>query len=99
LCEADFAPAHVVFKEEGIITVVHFNVGMSDRSEMKVREMYDLITILSLLHKVYANDSSRTGSSGMEPKLQRGILDFLVSVRTNRASQKTFNICSFKDRL
>jgi hypothetical protein len=39
LCAADLAPAHVVFKEEGIITVVHFNVGMSDRSEMKVREV------------------------------------------------------------
>jgi hypothetical protein len=24
-----------VFKEEGIITVVRFNVGMSDRSEMQ----------------------------------------------------------------
>jgi hypothetical protein len=30
------APAHVVFKEEGVISAVDFNVGKSDRSEMKV---------------------------------------------------------------
>jgi hypothetical protein len=30
------APTHVVFKEEGVITAVDFNVGKSDRSEMKV---------------------------------------------------------------
>ena len=30
------APSHVAFKEEGGITAVDFNVGKSDRSEMKV---------------------------------------------------------------
>jgi hypothetical protein len=36
LCVVGLAPAHVVFKEEGAITAVDFNVGKSDRSEMKV---------------------------------------------------------------
>ena len=36
LCVVGLAPAHVVFKEEGVITAVDFNVGKSDRSEMKV---------------------------------------------------------------
>ncbi|CAN6235898.1 unnamed protein product [Urochloa humidicola] len=36
LCVVGLAPAHIVFKEEGGITVVDFNVGKSDRSEMKV---------------------------------------------------------------
>ena len=30
------APSHVAFKEEGGVTAVDFNVGKSDRSEMKV---------------------------------------------------------------
>jgi len=30
------APSHVAFKDEGGITAVDFNVGKSDRSEMKV---------------------------------------------------------------
>ena len=36
LCVVGLAPAHVAFKEEGGITAVDFNVGKSDRSEMKV---------------------------------------------------------------
>jgi hypothetical protein len=36
LCVVGLAPAHAAFKEEGGITAVDFNVGKSDRSEMKV---------------------------------------------------------------
>uniref|UniRef100_A0A0A9E965 Actin-binding transcription modulator n=1 Tax=Arundo donax TaxID=35708 RepID=A0A0A9E965_ARUDO len=36
LCVVGLAPAHVAFKEDGGITAVDFNVGKSDRSEMKV---------------------------------------------------------------
>jgi hypothetical protein len=36
LCVVGLAPAHIAFKEEGGITAVDFNVGKSDRSEMKV---------------------------------------------------------------
>ncbi|ONK64607.1 uncharacterized protein A4U43_C07F27900 [Asparagus officinalis] len=36
LCVVGLAPTHVAFKEEGGITAVDFNVGKSDRSEIKV---------------------------------------------------------------
>ncbi|BAT76929.1 hypothetical protein VIGAN_01500200 [Vigna angularis var. angularis] len=36
LCVIGLAPSHVAFKDEGGITAVDFNVGKSDRSEMKV---------------------------------------------------------------
>ncbi|XP_060672918.1 uncharacterized protein LOC107422509 isoform X2 [Ziziphus jujuba] len=36
LCVIGLAPAHVAFKDEGGITAVDFNVGKSDRSELKV---------------------------------------------------------------
>ncbi|XP_014490563.1 protein Simiate-like [Vigna radiata var. radiata] len=36
LCVIGLAPFHAAFKDEGGITTVDFNVGKSDRSEMKV---------------------------------------------------------------
>uniref|UniRef100_A0A1D1ZBF7 Protein Abitram n=1 Tax=Anthurium amnicola TaxID=1678845 RepID=A0A1D1ZBF7_9ARAE len=36
LCVVGLAPSHVALKEEGGVTAVDFNVGRSDRSEMKV---------------------------------------------------------------
>ncbi|KAJ1421589.1 hypothetical protein SESBI_13537 [Sesbania bispinosa] len=36
LCVIGLAPSHIAFKDEGGITTVDFNVGKSDRSEMKV---------------------------------------------------------------
>jgi glycine cleavage system H lipoate-binding protein len=36
LCVVGLASAHIALKEEGGITAVDFNVGKSDRSEMKV---------------------------------------------------------------
>ncbi|KAJ1376117.1 Single hybrid motif [Sesbania bispinosa] len=36
LCVIGLAPSHTAFKDEGGITAVDFNVGKSDRSEMKV---------------------------------------------------------------
>lgn len=36
LCVVGLAPSHVALREEGGVTAVNFNVGKSDRSEMKV---------------------------------------------------------------
>ncbi|XP_020092684.1 protein Simiate [Ananas comosus] len=36
LCVIGLAPTHIALKEEGGVTAVDFNVGKSDRSEMKV---------------------------------------------------------------
>ncbi|KAL5557820.1 hypothetical protein UlMin_034031 [Ulmus minor] len=36
LCVIGLAPAHVAFKDEGGVTAVDFNVGKSNRSEIKV---------------------------------------------------------------
>jgi hypothetical protein len=36
LCVVGLAPAHAALKEEGGITAVDFNVGKTDRSEIKV---------------------------------------------------------------
>ncbi|XP_048538513.1 protein Abitram-like [Triticum urartu] len=36
LCVVGLAPAHVALKEEGGITAIDFNVGKTDRSEIKV---------------------------------------------------------------
>ncbi|CAO2041297.1 unnamed protein product [Urochloa humidicola] len=62
LCVVGLAPAHVVFKEEGGITTVDFNVGKSDRSEMKVtgkrKRNAQHLQENSALCKVCVNDKS-----------------------------------------
>ncbi|XP_021315011.1 FAM206 family protein [Sorghum bicolor] len=62
LCVVGLAPAHVVFKEEGAITAVDFNVGKSDRSEMKVtgkrKRNAQHLQENSALCKVCVNDKS-----------------------------------------
>ncbi|RLN08766.1 FAM206 family protein [Panicum miliaceum] len=62
LCVVGLAPAHVAFKEEGGITAVDFNVGKSDRSEMKVtgkrKRNAQHLQENSALCKVCVNDKS-----------------------------------------
>lgn len=57
------APAHVVFKEEGGITAVDFNVGKSDRSEMKVTGKRKRVTRLLKLFYVWLNKGHHKLSS------------------------------------
>ncbi|CAL5024391.1 unnamed protein product [Urochloa decumbens] len=62
LCVVGLAPAHVALKEEGGITAVDFNVGKSDRSEMKVtgkrKRNAQHLQENSALCKVCVNDKS-----------------------------------------
>ncbi|WVZ78133.1 hypothetical protein U9M48_025894 [Paspalum notatum var. saurae] len=61
LCVVGLAPAHIAFKEGGI-TAVDFNVGKSDRSEMKVtgkrKRNAPYLQENSALCKVCVNDKS-----------------------------------------
>ncbi|OEL15238.1 hypothetical protein BAE44_0023748 [Dichanthelium oligosanthes] len=62
LCVVGLAPSHIAFKEEGGITAVDFNVGKSDRSEMKVtgkrKRNAQHLQENSALCKVCVNDKS-----------------------------------------
>ncbi|PON93945.1 Glycine cleavage system H-protein [Trema orientale] len=62
LCVIGLAPTHVAFKEEGGITAVDFNVGKSNRSEMKVtgkrKKNAQLFESNSALCRVCTKDAS-----------------------------------------
>eukprot|EP00262_Sarcandra_glabra_P013445 TRINITY_DN3724_c0_g1_i1.p1 TRINITY_DN3724_c0_g1~~TRINITY_DN3724_c0_g1_i1.p1 ORF type:complete len:210 (-),score=29.71 TRINITY_DN3724_c0_g1_i1:289-918(-) len=61
LCVIGLAPTHVALTEKGGVTAVDFNVGKSDRSEMKVsgkrKKNAQHLEPNSALCKVFANDS------------------------------------------
>lgn len=46
LCVVGLAPGHVALKEEGGITAVDFNVGKTDRSEIKVTGKRKRVSLL-----------------------------------------------------
>uniref|UniRef100_A0ACD5V8T3 Uncharacterized protein n=1 Tax=Avena sativa TaxID=4498 RepID=A0ACD5V8T3_AVESA len=62
LCVVGLAPSHVALKEEGGITAIDFNVGKTDRSEIKVtgkrKRNAQHLQENSVLCKVCANDKS-----------------------------------------
>ncbi|XP_009334042.2 protein Abitram [Pyrus x bretschneideri] len=62
LCVIGLAPTHVALKEEGGITAVDFNVGKSDRSEIKVtgkrKKNAQHLESNSALCKVCTNDAT-----------------------------------------
>lgn len=62
LCVVGLAPGHVALKEEGGITAVDFNVGKTDRSEIKVtgkrKRNAQHLQENSALCKVCTNDKS-----------------------------------------
>ncbi|XP_062114942.1 uncharacterized protein LOC133828916 [Humulus lupulus] len=62
LCVIGLASTHVAFKDEGGITAVDFNVGKSNRSEIKVtgkrKKNAQLLEPNSALCKVITNDGS-----------------------------------------
>ncbi|XP_062098264.1 uncharacterized protein LOC133804124 [Humulus lupulus] len=62
LCVIGLATTHVAFKDEGGITAVDFNVGKSNRSEMKVtgkrKKNAQLLEPNSALCKVFTKDNS-----------------------------------------